>query len=353
MNLYDCTLYIKDLEDTARRLECQDILRNNSVLVAGASGLIGSYIVDVLLTANRLLDTNITVFALGRNQKRLEKRFKGIKTEKLIYIEHDIQNPLEHDIKADYIIHAASNAYPAVFAEDPVGTMMSNMVGTFQLLEFARKCAARRMLFVSSGEVYGQYDGTSTAYGEEYSGYLDILQPRSCYPSSKRAAETLCCSYRKQYGTDVVIARPCHIYGPNVTDSDNRATVQFIENVCHGKDIVLKSAGNQLRSYCYIADCVSALFTILFKGAGGEAYNIANPAAKVTIAQFANIVAEQAGRKVVFVSPDQKALSERSPISRQVLDSEKLEQLGWHGVFTVPKGIAHILKILEQEKKIK
>lgn len=353
MNLYDCTLYIEDLEDTARRLECQDILKNNSILVAGASGLIGSYIVDVLLTANRILDTNITVFALGRNQKRLEKRFEGIKTEKLIYIEHDIQNPLVHDVKADYIIHAASNAYPAVFAEDPVGTMMSNMVGTFQLLEYARKSASKRFLFVSSGEVYGQYDGTSAAYREEYSGYIDILQPRSCYPSSKRAAETLCCSYRKQYGTDVVIARPCHIYGPNVTDSDNRATVQFIDNVCHGKDIVLKSAGNQLRSYCYIADCVSALFTILFKGAGGEAYNIANSSAEVTIAQFAHIVAEQSGRKVVFVSPDQKALSERSPISRQVLDSEKLEELGWHGEFTVPKGINHILRILEQGKKIK
>lgn len=351
MNLYKSHLYIKDLEDTVRRIECINILKNKTVLVAGATGLIGSYIIDVLLTANRMFGENITVFALGRNKQRLEKRFHGIKTEKLIYIEHDIQAPFERPIKADYIIHAASNAFPASFDEDPVGTMMSNIAGTFQLLELARKSKAERFLFISSGEVYGQYDGKSTAYDEKYSGYIDILQPRSCYPSSKRAAETLCCSYRKQYNTDIVIARPCHTYGPNVTDKDNRATVQFINNVCHGQDIMLKSAGNQLRSYCYIADCASAILTILLKGAGGEAYNISNSSATVTIAQFANIVAEQTGQKVIFVSPDQKAISERSPISRQVLDSQKLESLGWTGAFNVSEGIDHILKILKEEGK--
>ena len=352
MSLYNCSLYVKDLEDTARSIKYWDELKNTSVLVAGASGLIGSYIVDVLLTVNRLFDTNIMILALGRSQNRLEKRFEGIKTDQLVYVEHDIQKPFESDLKVDYIIHAASNAYPAAFENDPVGTMMSNMTGTFQLLEYARKCASKKFLFVSSGEIYGQYDGVSTAYDENYCGYIDFLQPRSCYPSSKRAAETLCCSYHKQYGIDVVIVRPCHVYGPNTTSSDNRATVQFIDNILNGSDIILKSAGNQLRSYCYIADCVSAIFTILFRGASGEAYNIANPDARVTIAQFAEIAAKQAKKKVVFITPDQKDLAERSPISRQVLDSNKLENLGWTGRFTVSKGIEHTLKILTQEKDL-
>lgn len=345
MDLYNSSTYMSDLENTVNRLKLCD-LKGSSVLITGASGLIGSYIVDVLLSANALYNMDIQIYALGRSRQRLSKRFAGIQSDKLIYIEQDIQNPLTFRCKADYIIHAASNAYPKAFREDPVGTMMSNLVGTYQLLEYARKSGSKRVLFVSTGEVYGQYDGQSEAYSEEYSGYLDILQARSCYPSSKRAAETLCISYQKQYGVDVVIVRPCHTYGPNTTSNDNRANVQFIDNVCSGKDIVLKSAGNQMRSYCYIADCVSGILTVLMRGDSGEAYNIAYSKAQVSIAQFASIVAEQTGHKVVFEIPDEEALSERTMINRQVLDSSKLERLGWQGKFTVEKGVEHILKII-------
>lgn len=346
MNFYSSVTYMKDLQDTAARLKICD-LRGSSFLITGASGLIGSYIVDVLMTANTLYNADIQVYALGRSRQRLSKRFEGIQTNKLVYIEQDLQTPLTFQCKADYIIHAASNAYPKAFREDPVGTMMSNLLGTYQLLEYARKNSTKRMLFVSTGEVYGQYDGQTEAYSEEYCGYLNILQARSCYPSSKRAAETLCCSYLKQYGVDVVIARPCHTYGPNTTSNDNRANVQFIDNACNGKDIVLKSAGDQMRSYCYIADCTAGILTVLTNGASGEAYNIAYSEAQVSIAQFAGIVAEQTGRKVVFEIPDDEALSERTTISRQVLDSGKLETLGWQGKFTVERGIAHILKVVK------
>lgn len=350
MKLYDQPLYIQDLEDGVRRTDCIKSLKGQKILITGASGLIGSYIIDMLMTANRLYALDILIYALGRDRRRLEARFLDIKTDNLMYIEQDVCKPFEFCCEVDYIIHAASNAYPAAFSRDPVGTMMSNLEGTFQLLEYGRKYSAKRILFVSSGEVYGQYDGKSMTYTEQYSGYVDILQSRSCYPMSKRTAETLCSAYRAQYGSDVVIVRPCHTYGPNVTASDNRANVQFIDNACKGKDIVLKSEGKQLRSYCYIADCASAIITVLLKGGSGEAYNIAYSKAEVTIADFARIAAEQAGVTVRFELPDRKDLEERSPVTRQVLDSKKLEKLGWKGAFTVERGIKHILQILKSNE---
>ena len=168
-------------------------------------------------------------------------------------VEHDVNIIPKFDFPVDFIIHAASNAYPAAFNADPVGTIMSNILGTKNMLDYALNHSAKRFLFLSSGEVYGQGDLSVDAFDEKYSGYVDPTSPRSCYPNSKRCAETLCVSYTKQYGLDTVIARPSHTYGANFTELDNRANVQFVNRAIKGDDIVLLSAGNQLRSYTYIA----------------------------------------------------------------------------------------------------
>lgn len=245
-----------------------------------------------------------------------------------------------------YIIHAAGNAHPAAFNGDPVGTIVGNVNGTYVLLEYARKYGIKRFCYISSGEVYGQGDLTLDSFSEDYNGYLDSMSPRSCYPMSKRAAETLCISYTKQYGLETVIVRPCHTYGPGMTESDNRANVQFIRNVLNGEDIILKSAGTQMRSYCYIADCASAIISCLVKGETAQAYNSANVNARITIAGLAEVVAECAGRKVVFMNPDSIEAANQSPIAKQVLNTEKIEGLGWKGRYSVRKGIMHTLEIL-------
>ena len=344
--LYDSQVYKEDLEQAMKQVKDWNKLNGSSVLIAGATGLIGSYMVDLFLAANKISDTNITVYALGRDRERLQERFCGVKTENLIFIEGDINESLKLNADVDYVVHGASNAHPAAFREKPVETLMSNVLGTYRLLEYGREHRAKRFLYVSSGEIYGQGNSLEKEFSEDYSGYINILEPRSCYPSGKRAAETLCCSYSQQYGLDVVIARPCHTYGPNMSDRDNRATAQFIRNALKGEDIILKSAGNQMRSYCYVADCVSALLTILLNGAPREAYTIANKDSRLTIAEFARLVAAFSGRKVVFENPDLTALQERSPIERQVLDSRKIESLGWVGNYPAEKGIEHTLKIL-------
>ena len=349
MSLYDSKTYITDLETTVSSVVGIEKLVGRSFLITGASGLIGSFIVDTLVYYNKKNNAGIKVCATGRNIKRLEERFGG-ESASLCFSEHDVNKVPDFDFRADYIIHAASNAYPAAFNDYPVDTVMSNVLGTYNLLEYARKVSAKRFMFISSGEVYGQGDVSIDSFSEDYSGYVDILQPRSCYPAAKRTAETLCVSYTKQYGFDTVIARPCHTYGPNATQSDNRANVQFVNNALAGNDIVLNSAGNQMRSYNYIADCVSAILTVLIKGKSATAYNIANPDVRTTIAGFASEVAEQTGHKLIFAKPDEVALAQRTPIAKQVLDATKLTALGWKGSYTLSDGVAHTIAGIREKE---
>lgn len=348
MSLYNSKTYIKDIETAVNSTVDIEQLRGSSILVAGAAGLIGSYIVDILLFYNKIQNADIKIYAVDRKMESLAARFDEVKTSELTYIEHDVNLQPNFDFESEYIIHAASNAFPAVFNTDPVGTIMSNIWGTKLLLDYAMSHRCKKFLYISSGEIYGQGDINLEMYEESYSGYIDPTQPRSCYPNSKRAAETLCVSYTKQFGVDTVIVRPCHTYGPNATSADNRANVQFVNSALRGEDIILKSAGNQMRSYCYIADSSSAILTALINGKSGEAYNIANPYSRVTIADFAKIVAEQTGRKVVFSDPDEVAIDERTPIAKQVLDSSKLEALAWCARFDIQLGIKHTLDIIKE-----
>ena len=164
-------------------------------------------------------------------------------------------------------------------------------------------------------------------FSEDYSGYVNCNTSRSCYPSSKRAAETLCASYAAEYGIDVVIARPCHIYGPNFTETDNRVYAQFIRNILKGEDIVMKSSGEQFRSWCYVVDCVSALLFILLKGVSGEAYNIADSVSVITIRQLAEMLSGIGN--VVIDAPSVAEKKGYNPVSKSVFSIDKIETLGW------------------------
>lgn len=348
MNFYQSKSYLEDLHTSMEAVVGLEKLFHSSVMIAGASGLIGSFIADILLTANNVRNADITVYAVDLSLKRLKQRFEGAPSDKLVLIEHNVNDVPKFNYPIDYIIHAASPAFPAAFNNDPVGTVMSNILGTKHLLDYGRAHRAKRLLYISSGEVYGQGDLRLDEFEESYSGYVDPTTARSCYPNGKRAAETLCVSYTKQFGLDTVIVRPSHTYGPTVTKADNRANAQFVNKGLSGEDIVLNSAGTQMRSYTYLADAASAILTVLNVGESCNAYNIANSQSKTTIAGYAKEVAAQTGTKVIFVNPDEAAKAELSPIEKQVLSSKKLEQLGWKGRFTVEEGIRHTLQIMRE-----
>lgn len=296
-----------------------------NILVTGATGLIGGCLVETLmLNPNK----DYQVYASGRNEERARKRFADFADDTSFhFVQYDVLEPLESDVNFDYIIHAASNASPNFFATKPVEVIKSNIHGLNNLMEYGLSHDMKRMLYVSSGEVYGEGDGR--VFTENYSGYVDCTSPRSCYPSSKRSAETLCVSYAQEYGADVVIARPCHTYGPHFTEADNRVYAQFIRNVLRGEDIVMKSTGEQFRSWCYVVDCVSAILHILFKGENGQAYNIADDSSNITIKELAEMIAEIGGKKVVIDLPSDVEKAGFNVVKKSVFSTEKLQKLGW------------------------
>ena len=300
-------------------------LSGSRILIIGATGLIGSCLVDVLM---KYPSRDYNIYAAGRNQERAMKRFTAYaKDPAFHFFQYDVTVPLKSDVCFDYIIDAASNASPNFFANHPVEVMKANISGVANLMDYGLQHGMKRFLYVSTGEVYGECQ--KERKNENSYGFIDILNPRSCYPSSKRAAETLAMCYGAEYGADVVVARPCHTYGPFFTESDNRAYAQFIRNVLNGEDIVLKSTGLQYRSWCYVADCALALLYILLKGESGQAYNVADNTSNITIKALAEMIAEIGGVHVTSKEPTLEELRGFSTIQRAVFDTTKLESLGW------------------------
>lgn len=318
-------------------------LSEGNILVTGATGLIGSCLVDMLMDNPH---RDYQVYALGRNEKRAAARFSQyLEDSAFHFLQGDVIRSLESDIPFHYIIHAASNGSPNFFVNNPVEVMKSNLFGVANLMEYGLRHGMKRFLYVSTGEVYGQNE--AELLDESSYGYVDILNTRSCYPSSKRAAETLAMCYAGEYGADVVVARPCHTYGPHFTESDNRVYAQFIRNVQNGEDIVLKSAGTQYRSWCYVEDCVSALLYILLKGESSQAYNIADKNSVVTIRELAEMIARIAGRKVVMQVASESEKKEFTPIKHAVFDTTKLEGLGWQVIGTMEEKLRRTIEVMK------
>ncbi|MCQ2239393.1 MAG: NAD-dependent epimerase/dehydratase family protein [Bacteroidaceae bacterium] len=318
--------YFHDIENVAHLPLPWEKLSGCNILITGATGLIGTCLTQVLMARS---GKDYHVYATGRDEARAKERFaKFLSDPSFHFIPYDVTMPLEASgVPFHYIIHAASNASPNFFANHPVEVIKSNILGVSHLMEYGISHQMRRLLYVSTGEVYGEGDGHE--FTENFSGYVDCTSSRSCYPSSKRAAETLCVSYAAEYGADVVIARPCHTYGPHFTEKDNRVYAQFIRNVLQGQDIIMKSTGEQFRSWCYVVDCVSALLYILLRGINGQAYNIADNSSNISIRNLAEMIAGIGGKEVVMQLPSDDEKKGYNVVTRSVFSTQKLESLGW------------------------
>ena len=318
-----------------------DDLAGKAVAVTGATGLVGSYLLRALDAVNRAHGLKLRLIALCRKPEAAKDRLSGM--ENLSILSYDACAPLNANFRADFTVHAASNAHPLAFSSDPVGTMQANLLGTMQLLEHVRATGGR-LLFLSTGEIYGE-NPELARFDEHSFGSVDPMRFRACYPESKRAAETLCASYAQQYGVDALVARLTYTYGPTITKESSRADAQFLRCALEGRDIVLKSPGTQIRSYCYAADTVSALITLLLKGATGEAYNVANPDCSPSIREYAQTLADLAGVQLIFDLPPEAERAGYSAVTRAVLDPGKLMRLGWRAAYDLRTGLAHTLEI--------
>ena len=328
MNLYDNTDYMEDVRRTAQLDLPWDRLKDKAVLISGATGLVGSFLIDVLMERNEQFSMNCGIYALP----------------------YDINLPfVRNDIgKVDFVLHLASNTHPMQYSTDPIGTITTNIIGLQNMLEFACAHDAKRFAFASSNEIYGENRGDAELFDEEYCGYIDCNTLRAGYPESKRCGEALCQAYRKQKGIDVCIPRLTRSYGPTMLMSDTKAISQFIRKGIAGEDIVLKSAGTQYYSYTYVADAVSGLLTVLLKGESGEAYNIADEASDIRLKDLAELIAQNAGRKVIFEIPDAVEAQGYSKATKARLDGAKLRELGWKPFYDIKGGISRTMQILGQ-----
>ena len=345
--------YVEDVKRVAALDLPWEKLRGKTTLITGGTGLIGSFLIDVLKTAN--LGCRVVLF--GRSEEKAQTRFaeywdegwiKFVKWDAGIGFNAEAQSGrgAERFESVDYMIHLASNTHPVAYATDPIGTIAANVIALNNLLAFAAEKKATRFLFASSNEIYGENRGDVELFDEKYCGYIDCNTLRAGYPESKRCGEALCQAYIKQKGLDCVVARLTRTYGPTILPNDTKAISQFFNNALHGEDIVLKSEGKQYYSYQYVADSVSGLLTVLLKGASGEAYNIADESGDITLRDLAELIAGQVGRRVVFNLPDAVESAGFSKATKARLDGMKLRSIGWRPFYDICSGVSAAFGIM-------
>ena len=333
-----------DLAELCVRNPDLSVLRGMTVMITGASGLIAKYLTFFLLFLNSQRDMGMKVVAMVRNLGKAEKIFaEYLGRDDFVLVRQDVCDEITYEGSADYIIHAASSANPRSIISDPVGIIKANTIGTFNVMEYARSKEVRKVLFTSTREIYGSTSDDIDAVSESDTGQLDSLDPRSCYPESKRAAESILQSYRTQYGIEFSIVRIAHTYGPLMdVDNDGRVMSDFIGDTINGRDIVLNSDGTAERAFCYVSDTADGILKVLLKGEGGCAYNLANETEPHPIKEIAELLAgmyPQKNIKVILNTDSRFSAGGYSRYRRVMLDTSRLESLGWKPEISLADGL--------------
>lgn len=347
---YSNTIVQEDLEELINEPVAYEKLRNSVVMVTGANGMLATYLVYLMLKLNDCREYSIRVIGLVRNREKAKECYREIlqRSDFKLLIQ-DVCFPIQTEEDVDYIIHAAGNASPAAIINNPTDIIHTNTLGTIEILKFAVKQRIKNLLFLSTREIYGQMVPEVKKIREDMCGSLDSLDARSCYPESKRLAETLLKSYYLQYEVPFVSARIAHAYGPGMNIvNDGRVMSDFIGDTVNGKNIILKSDGTAERAFCYITDAVCALMKILLEGEIGEAYNVANETEAYEIKDVADILMKNYvinGKTVYQKLDDTRGYSK---VARVALDTSKLEKLNWRPQVNMEEGLRRTVESFKQ-----
>lgn len=326
-------------------------LKGKTILVTGATGLIGGILARALVLAGLRRELGLKVLALVRSRKKAEAVFgeylEGRLGEGLKLMVGDIMSLPEIHGPVDYIIHGASVTASKDFVDRPVETIWTALSGTKNLLELAREKQVESMVYLSSMEAYGVVDGEHYIVRESDYGYIDPLKVRSSYSESKRMAEGLCGAYAHEYQVPVKTARLAQTFGAGIPRGENRVFAQFARSVMTGQDIVLHTDGSKAHCYCYTSDAALGLLTVLLRGENGEAYNISNEATFGTIREMAEMLIAahpQSGSALVFDIPEDANKFGYAPTSRMLVNAEKLRALGWSAEVGLPEMFERLMR---------
>lgn len=324
----------------------RDFFKNKTILISGASGFIPSYLVYFFMYLNeKYKDQNTNVIGIVRNLEKAKKRFHSVlNNDKLNLVAQDVSKPFVTKYKINIIFHAASQASPKYYKIDPVGTLLPNSIGTYNLLELAKINKGCSLLFFSSGEIYGSSE--REYFSENDIGTVDPIAIRSCYSESKRFGENMCVSYAHQYKMDVKIVRPFHTYGPGMDLEDGRVFADFVSNIVTKSNIEIKSDGKTIRSYCYLKDAIIGVLYVLTKGLPGEAYNVGNPDEKYSVKELAELIFSTQERleiDIVFKKHENQNYL-KSPFEKMIPSINKLNSLGWKPKTSAFEGFSRTIK---------
>jgi len=342
------------IEDDLRKIvSCRlpwERLFGKTILISGANGFVPSYVLETLLYLNESAGAGIRVVALVRNMERATRRLGHLTGRPdLTMVVQNVQDAYAGPVAVDFIIHAASQASPKFYSTDPVGTFAANIMGTWRMLETARDAQSEGLLFFSSGEVYGRIDDPAIPVSETSFGSVDPVDVRSCYAEGKRGGETLCACWHSQFGIPAKIVRLSHTYGPRMDLSDGRVFSDFVADVVAGRDIVMKSNGSARRPFCYLADTIQGIFTVLLRGNSGEAYNVGSDS-EISILELAELLCRLFPERKCGVvrqerHPDDPYLV--SPTSGGHFDLSKIKSMGWAPTTGLEEGFRRTVKSYE------
>lgn len=327
-------------------------LEGRRVLITGATGLIGFACARLLLERNRLgAGVPISVVCLVRDEERARGTFAGYgEDDGLAFIVGSIEDFPWPEGAVDYIIHTACPTASRFFAEHPVETADTIVMGTRRVLELARAKGTSGVVYASSMEAYGdgnERPGLAPLLDESRVGYVDPMRVRSCYPEGKRMAEQYCCAYAAEYGVPAMVVRLAQTFGPGIPKADARLFALCARNALAGEDIVLKTTGASTRMYLYTADAVAALVTVMLSGEPGRAYNAANPDTYSSVREMAEMVAGLAPAGAVEVRCEIDPDAPYPPEHHLPLDVSRLRALGWAPTCDLPGMYRNLMAYLE------
>lgn len=323
--------------------------RGKTVLITGATGRLGMYLVEAINKADIDWNLNITILALARNEKKLAEVFgASLQLPNIHPLVQDIEEPIRWDGDVHYIFHTAGLASPKDFTRWPVNTLWGHVQGTRNVLELAREKKSEKVLYVSTVEIYGEWTKEEGIREEDMSPiYCD--HARACYPEAKRLCETMLASYEAQYQVPYMGVRLCHTFGPGISLEDGRAFSEFICNVIEGKDIILQSEGNAVRTYTYVADAIGAMLLAFTKGKD-HYYNIANLENLISIRELAELIAglDVKGKvKVQYAEQNGQKLN-YLPFKLGIMNVDRITELGWRPQVGLRDAFRYTLESFQQ-----
>ena len=338
-------------EDTAlllkNYLDVFEHLDNKSILVTGATGFLTTYLCKCLLSCAEKYD--IRLFLQCRNREKAEKIYKAyLGNTPVEILAFDLIRGNYPDMKFDYVIHAASMASTKCFVETPVDVILPNVLGTYRLLELAKKTEAENFLFFSSNSIYGEGGTDKEILSENDYGIVDPLGDRASYIESKRLAEQMCRAFYKQYGVNTNVIRITHTYGPTFDiEHDTRILPRVIKNLLEDNEMVIYKDPSAAAQYTYIADMIAAVLSILVKGTPGEVYN-AGADELVKIDDAISWMIDASGKlnpsiKQIDID-DNYNFSRGKGVNDKKVSTEKLKSLGWRPLYAPKDGFVRMVR---------